>query len=66
MVTLNNKSELYDLIKMAVSEVFIEQSVSLYLNSVPYVSDEEMKEIDLLPLPNTADNINYTNISHWF
>ena len=66
MITFNNKNEIYDLIKMAVTEVFKEQSVSLYLNSVPYVSDEEMKEIEQLPLPNTNDKNEYTDISYWF
>ena len=66
MITFNNKNEIYDLIKMAVTEVFKEQSVSLYLNSVPYVSDEEMNEINQLPIPDTSDQSKYSEISHWF
>jgi hypothetical protein len=47
MQTINmDKTELYDLIKRAVREVLEEEMFRHRLESLPFVSDEEMKEIE--------------------
>lgn len=43
-----NKDELYSLIKEAVREVLHEETIDIFLKSMPYVSKEEMKDIETL------------------
>lgn len=66
MTNVNNQNDMYEMIKMAVVEAMREESVSLYLNSQPYVSDEEMKEIENELPPTTNGNDNYKDITNWF
>jgi len=40
------KTELYDLVKRAVREVFEEELFQLRLDGLPFVSDEEMRQIE--------------------
>ncbi len=41
-----NKTELYNLIKLAVRDVFEEELFRIRLEALPFVSDEEMKQIE--------------------
>ncbi|MBU0568399.1 hypothetical protein KKC52_10220 [bacterium] len=43
-----NKGELYSVIKEAVREVFHEETMDFFLKSIPYVSKEEMEDIETL------------------
>lgn len=43
-----DKDELYSLIKKAVREVLHEETLELFLKSIPMVSEEEMKDIKKL------------------
>ena len=42
-----NKTELYDLVKRAVREVLEEELFRLRLEGLPFVSDEEMRQIEI-------------------
>ncbi|MDI6891223.1 MAG: hypothetical protein QMC83_09875 [Thermodesulfovibrionales bacterium] len=43
-----NKDELYSLIKEAVREVLHEEAIDFFLKNIPYVSKEEMEDIETL------------------
>ncbi len=46
-VTLN-KEDLYSMIKKAVKDVIREERIDFILNSAPFVSEEEMEDIEKL------------------
>ena len=50
-----DKKELYSLIKKAVREVLHEETLELFLKSIPMVSKEEMKDINKLYGKPSAD-----------
>ena len=50
-----NKDELYNLIKKAVREVLHEETLELFLKSIPTVSKEEMEDIKNLYGKPSAD-----------
>jgi hypothetical protein len=50
-----DKNELYSLIKKAVREVLHEETLELFLKSIPMVSKEEMKDIKKLYGKPSAD-----------
>lgn len=50
-----NKDELYNLIKKAVREVLHEETLELFLKSIPTVSKEEMEDIKKLYGKPSAD-----------
>lgn len=50
-----NKDELYSLIKKAVREVLHEETLELFLKSIPTVSKEEMEDIKKLYGKPSAD-----------
>jgi hypothetical protein len=50
-----DKNELYSLIKKAVREVLHEETLELFLKSIPMVSKEEMKDIKNLHGKPSAD-----------
>jgi hypothetical protein len=41
-----SKTELYTMIKKAVKDVIHEERIDLILKDIPYVSDEEMRDIE--------------------
>ena len=57
------REELYELIKKAVREVLLEESLEIVLKSIPVVSDEEMEDIEkLYGQPSSDKEIAYTEI----
>ena len=56
-----NKDELYSLMKKAVREVLHEETLELFLKSIPMVSKEEMKDIKkLYGKPSTDKEVAYS------
>ncbi len=65
MLVQSDSSEIYKMIKLAVTEAIREEKMNMYFASLPTVSDAEMQEIDQLSLP--SDNSeDYLNITSWF
>ena len=65
MLVQSDSSEIYKMIKLAVTEAIREEKMNMFFASLPTVSEAEMQEIDTLPLP--SDNSeDYLNISSWF
>ncbi len=54
MLVQSDSSEIYKMIKLAVTEAIREEKMNMYFASLPTVSDAEMQEIDQLSLP--SDN----------
>ncbi len=65
MIVQSDSSEIYKMIKLAVTEAMREEKMNMFFASLADVSDEEMQEIERIPLP--SDNSeDYLNISSWF
>jgi hypothetical protein len=58
-----DKNELYSLIKKAVGEVLHEETLKLFLKSIPMVSKEEMRDIKkLYGKPSADKEVAYSEI----
>ena len=63
MNTLNiDDKKLYDLIKSAVSEAVREELLNYKLNSIPFVDENEMKEIEELKIEDKKDVQEYREL----
>ena len=65
MLVQCDSSEIFKMIKLAVSEAIREEKMNMFFASLPTVSDAEMQDIEQLPPP--SDNSeDYLNITSWF
>jgi hypothetical protein len=56
-----SKDELYSMIKSAIKEVISENKLDYIFNNIPYVSDDEMKDIENAHgIPNHNQDIVYS------